>query len=89
MGTSFTFLPVARAITTSEFGSGGCGGKCGYGKFLGTVLVASLFEICLSFIPRQTLRKLFPPIVTGTCVCLIGASLSGTGMKYCAAGENS
>ncbi|KAL3927167.1 MAG: hypothetical protein SGPRY_002953, partial [Prymnesium sp.] len=82
MGTSFTFLPIAREITTGEFGPDGAGGKAGYGKFLGTCLVASLLEIALSFIPPRTLRKMFPPLVTGTCVTLIGAALCGTGMKY-------
>lgn len=83
MGTSFTFLPIARELTTSEFvGAGGQGGKYGYGKFLGTCLVASLLEVAISFVPPKVLRKLFPHTVTGTCVLLIGASLSGTGMKY-------
>lgn len=83
MGTSFTFLPIAREITQSEFAmNGGAGGMVGYGKFLGTVLVASFVEIALSFLPPKVLKKLFPPVVTGTCVVLIGVALSGTGMKY-------
>ena len=53
-----------------------------YGKVLGTVLVASLLEAALSFVPPKTLRKLFPPLVTGTAVFLIGASLVGTGIRY-------
>lgn len=30
----------------------------------------------------QALRKVFPPIVTGVTVFLIGAALVGTGFKY-------
>jgi len=83
MGTSFTFLPIAREVTANHRDAdGNLDMVTGYGKFLGTVLVASLLEIALSFIPPQKLRKLFPPVVTGTCVTLIGAALSGTGMKY-------
>lgn len=52
-----------------------------YGRVLGTVMVASLLELCLSLVPPRTLRRMFPPIVTGTAVFLIGASLVGTGIK--------
>lgn len=52
-----------------------------YGRVLGTVMIASLLELGLSFVPPRTLRRLFPPIVTGTAVFLIGASLVGTGVK--------
>jgi xanthine/uracil permease len=31
---------------------------------------------------EHVLRKLFPPIVTGTAIMLIGAGLTGTGIKY-------
>eukprot|EP00966_Prymnesium_polylepis_P234220 5417515-Prymnesium_polylepis.1 len=66
MGTSFTFLPIAREVTANHRDAdGNLDMVTGYGKFLGTVLVASLLEIALSFIPPQKLRKLFPPVVTG------------------------
>jgi NCS2 family nucleobase:cation symporter-2 len=90
MGTSFTFLPLARQIVVSEIqrgksenGGDGTGyGFEAYGKVLGTCIVASGLEVVLSFIHPKLLKKIFPPIVSGTCVTLIGVSLSGTGMKY-------
>lgn len=39
-------------------------------------------EVVLAFMPKNVLRKLFPPIVTGPAIMLIGAGLTGTGMKY-------
>ena len=57
-------------------------GAIGYGKFLGTVLVASLFEIGLAFVPPRVIKKLFPPVVTGAAVMLIGGGLISTGVKY-------
>jgi len=32
--------------------------------------------------PRAQLRRMFPPVVTGVCVLLIGLALTGTGIKY-------
>ena len=52
-----------------------------YGKVLGTICVAFLAEFFLSFVPPVALRRIFPPVVTGTAVFLIGASLIGTGIK--------
>eukprot|EP00437_Effrenium_voratum_P015452 CAMPEP_0181441454 /NCGR_PEP_ID=MMETSP1110-20121109/23519_1 /TAXON_ID=174948 /ORGANISM="Symbiodinium sp., Strain CCMP421" /LENGTH=658 /DNA_ID=CAMNT_0023565345 /DNA_START=46 /DNA_END=2022 /DNA_ORIENTATION=+ len=81
MGTSFTFLPIAREVVSSEIRAG-TPGKEAYGKFLGTCLVASITEILISFVPPRHLKKLFPPVVSGTCVTLIGAGLIGSGLKY-------
>ncbi|KAJ3055473.1 hypothetical protein HK102_011335, partial [Quaeritorhiza haematococci] len=54
----------------------------GYGAFLGTCMLTALVEIFLSFLPPRTLKKLFPPVVTGVVVLLIGVELTGVGMKY-------
>ncbi|CAE7762766.1 unnamed protein product, partial [Symbiodinium pilosum] len=81
MGTSFTFLPIAREVVVSEI-QAGRSGMDAYGKFLGTCLAASLTEIFISFVPPRYLKKIFPPVVSGTCVILIGAGLSVAGLKY-------
>eukprot|EP00439_Symbiodinium_sp_Y106_P014080 s9004_g2.t1 len=121
IGTSFTFLPIAREVVVSEIQAGRSGmdaygkflGTClaasvtelfisfvpprevvvseiqagrsgmdAYGKFLGTCLAASVTELFISFVPPRYLKKIFPPVVSGTCVCLIGAGLSVAGLKY-------
>lgn len=92
-GTSFTFLPVVDIVSRMREE-----GKCGdpsafescqrsvYGKWLGTAAVASLIEIGVSFLPPSVLTSLFPPVVSGCTVFLIGASLIGVGIRYWAGG---
>lgn len=58
-----------------------------YGALFGTAAVCSLTEIAFSFLPPKVLQKIFPPIVTGPTVILIGVSLIGTGFKNWAGGN--
>lgn len=84
VGTSFTILPVTTAVFNQMYANGTCPvGSDGtrlacphaYGAIIGTAALCSLLEIGLSFVPPRALRRVFPPIVTGTVVFLIGASL--------------
>ena len=43
----------------------------------GTSLICAFFEIFMSLVPPKVLKRLFPPMVTGTVVLVIGASLVG------------
>jgi len=97
MGTSFTFLPIARDMVISSIkeasGAGLCVagdcagyGKEGYGRFLGTCMVAALLEIGIALIPAKYLKKIFPPVVTGAAVMLIGGGLISAGIKYLGGG---
>lgn len=89
-GTSFTFLPVAEATFSSLEDEGVCVSSepCpeAYGRWLGTVAVGALLEILLSFVPPKSLCKIFPPVVSGSTVFLIGAALIGVGLKNWAGG---
>ncbi|CAM9461477.1 unnamed protein product [Choristocarpus tenellus] len=90
MGTSFTFLPLAQAALSqmkskSKFlldDGETFDGEKAYGAILGTVLVCTWLEVALAFVSPKILKKIFPPVVTGTTVFLIGAALIGTGLKY-------
>lgn len=53
----------------------------GYGALLGTAAVCSLLEIAMSFIPPRMLLRMFPPIVTGPTVMLIGVKLIKSGFQ--------
>ncbi len=75
MGTSFGFLPVATAI----------GVKYGYEAVLGACLIGGIVEMILGK-GMKSLRKFFPPVVSGTVVLAMGISLIPTGMKYFAGG---
>ena len=61
----------------------------GYGAILGTASLCALLEIALSFSRPSWLRKLFPPLVTGPTVTLIGISLVQSGFQDWAGGSGS
>ncbi|MFZ7237105.1 nucleobase:cation symporter-2 family protein [Avibacterium gallinarum] len=77
MGTSFTFVAAALAIGFSEDGVAG---------ILGASLVGSLVMIIGSFF-MPYIRKLFPPVVTGTVVMMIGLSLIPVAVDWFAGGQ--
>ena len=81
LGTSFTFLPVFEN-GISAMKADGTDAEDAYGKMLGTVMVCSFLEIFLSFIPKDKLRRMFPPLVTGVAVMCIGIGLTGTCLLY-------
>ncbi|EAQ66687.1 xanthine permease [Marinomonas sp. MED121] len=76
MGTSFTFVGVAIAI----------GFEHGVAGILGSALVVSLVMIIGSFF-MPVIRKLFPPVVTGTVVTLIGLTLIPVAVDWIAGGQ--
>lgn len=78
MGTDFTFVSPAIAVG-SVFGIPG---------IIGATILGSFVEIILSFIIKP-LMKLFPPLVTGTVVCLIGLTLLPVSMDWAAGGVGS
>ena len=97
MGTSFTFLPIARDMVISSISDAKAEGLCdgpdckgygmeGYGRFLGTCMVAAFFEVGLAMLPPKFRKKMFPIVVVGVAVMLIGGSLIGAGIKYVGGG---
>lgn len=77
MGTSFTFVAAALAIGFSQDGVAG---------ILGASLVGSLVMIVGSFF-MPSIRKMFPPVVTGTVVTMIGLSLIPVAVDWFAGGQ--
>ena len=60
-----------------------------YGSVLGTSLICSFLEMLLSLVPVRILQRMFPPLVTGTVIVMIGASLIGsTGIANWGGGSN-
>ncbi|OCF34180.1 hypothetical protein I316_04130 [Kwoniella heveanensis BCC8398] len=60
-----------------------------YGALLGTCAVCALFQILLAFVPPKVLRRIFPPLVTGSVLVLGGISLVSAGMNAWAGGSGS
>ncbi|MCK3657615.1 purine permease [Pasteurellaceae bacterium Pebbles2] len=77
MGTSFTFVAAALAIGFSEYGVSGILGSSLAGAFV--MIIGSFF--------MPSIRKLFPPVVTGTVVMMIGLSLIPVAVDWFAGGQ--
>lgn len=78
MGTDFTFATPAIAV----------GSVAGLPGIIGATILGSLVEIILSFFIKP-LMKLFPPLVTGTVICLIGLTLLPVSIDWAAGGSGS
>lgn len=96
VGTSFSIIPVATGALSQMYATGFCptatdGTKLpcpdGYGAILGTACVCAILEIALSFTFPRYLKRLFPPLVTGPTVTLIGISLVQSGFQGWAGGS--
>jgi len=96
VGTSFSIIPIATKALAQMYTNGMCETAAdgtplpcpkGYGAILGTASLCALLEIGLSFLRPATLKRLFPPIVTGPTVMLIGASLIQSALQGWAGGS--
>ena len=75
MGTDFTFVSPAISV----------GSILGLPGIIGATILGAFFEIILSYFIKP-LMKLFPPIVTGTVVCLIGLTILPVSIDWAAGG---
>ncbi|KAK0721387.1 permease family-domain-containing protein [Apiosordaria backusii] len=96
VGISFAIIPVATGAFNQMYENGFCqkdenGAKLpcpdAYGAVLGTAALCALLEIALSFMPPKIMLRIFPPIVTGPTVMLIGIHLIESGFKNWAGGS--
>lgn len=78
MGVSFAYLPSMQAIV----------GNFDIATILGAQLIGGIVAIFVGIFVKK-LRKLFPPLITGTVVFTIGLSLYPTAVKYMAGGQSS
>ncbi|MBU3136355.1 purine permease [Clostridium gasigenes] len=78
MGTDFTFVSPAISV----------GSVLGLPGIIGATILGAIFQSVLSYFIKP-LMKLFPPIVTGTVVCLIGLTLLPVSIDWAAGGVGS
>lgn len=95
---SFSTITVASGALDQMYENGFCptsedGTKLacpdGYGALIGTAAVCALIEVLFSFLPPKIMLRIFPPIVTGPTVMLIGISLIESGFQDWAGGSGS
>jgi NCS2 family nucleobase:cation symporter-2 len=96
VGTSFATIPVATGALAQMYQTGYCPSDAdgnplpcpdGYGAIIGTAAVCALSEILMSFMSPRILKKIFPPLVTGPTVMLIGVKLIASGFQNWAGGS--
>ncbi|OHW92916.1 purine permease [Colletotrichum incanum] len=90
VGISFAIIPVAQGALAQMYANGFCptdaeGNKLpcpdGYGAIIGSSALCALIEIAISFMPPKIMLRVFPPIVTGPTVMLIGIHLIESGFQ--------
>ncbi|KAG2198775.1 hypothetical protein INT47_010561 [Mucor saturninus] len=99
MGVAFPNVPAAQAIIGNMYKSGACpmetlaDGTVNYlacpdafGAVLGTQMICALLSVGISFLPPRIIRKLFPKLVMGIVLTVIGTSLISSAMKNWAGG---
>ncbi|KAF2171648.1 hypothetical protein M409DRAFT_17885 [Zasmidium cellare ATCC 36951] len=96
VGVSFSTIPVATGALSQMYERGVCptdadGNQLpcphGYGMIIATQCCCALLQVALSFVPPKILKRVFPPLVTGPTVLLIGAKLIETGFQNWAGGS--
>ena len=90
VGPTFDILAIAFSYADMRYANGTCptssdGSKLpcpdAWGAILGTILCTVWIQILLSFVPPKTLNRIFPKIVTGTLLLLVGVYLISSGME--------
>lgn len=96
VGTSFTFANIALKYFSQCYENGTCptaadGTKLPcpreFGAVLGTGALTGLFAIALAFVPPKAIQRAFPPLIIGTMIMFIGASLVTSGITNWAGGS--
>ena len=76
LGISFAYLPSMQAIAK---------GRDGVGAIVGAMMVGGIVAVVVGLFVKS-IRKFFPPLITGTVVFTIGLSLYPTAVNYMAGG---
>ncbi|GAA6014475.1 hypothetical protein JCM10207_001620 [Rhodosporidiobolus poonsookiae] len=98
IGTSFAFVTTGLTYINTQYNREG--GLCSFdadgnklpcreafGAMLGTASTVAVIAVALAFTPPRILRKLFPPLVTGSILLTIGLALMGSGITNWAGGS--
>ncbi|KAH7071625.1 purine permease [Paraphoma chrysanthemicola] len=90
VGPTFDILPIVFNYASLRYKTGTCStGPDGtptpcpdaWGAVLGTMLCCVWLQVGMSFVPPRTLNKLFPKLITGSMLTLVGVYLVGNGLQ--------
>jgi len=90
VGPTFDILPICFNYAASRYKAGTCPVSAdgtqlpcpdAWGAVLGTMLCTVWVQIFMSFVPPKTLNRIFPKLITGSLLLLVGVYLVGNGMQ--------
>ncbi|KAJ5634306.1 hypothetical protein N7528_002148 [Penicillium herquei] len=90
VGPTFDIIAIASSYADMRYSNGTCptssdGSQLpcpdAWGAMLGTMLCTVWIQVLLSFVPPKTLNRIFPKVVTGTLLLLVGVYLISSGME--------
>ncbi|PSS18839.1 hypothetical protein M430DRAFT_19430 [Amorphotheca resinae ATCC 22711] len=90
VGPTFDILPIVFNYTAMRYKNGTCPTASdgtqlpcpdAWGATLGTMLCTVWIQIGMSMVPPKSLNKIFPKIVTGSLLLLVGVYLISNGMQ--------
>ena len=76
LGSSFAFIAAIQVVSATE------GIEFATGGIVAAGCVYLLLAVLVFFFGADRIRKLFPPVVTGPVVMIIGLMLAGTAISY-------
>lgn len=90
VGPTFDILPIVFNYAALRYKAGTCPvgedgtqGSCpdAWGACLGTMLCCVWIQIGMAFVPPKVLNKVFPKLITGSLLTLVGVYLVGNGLQ--------
>jgi uracil-xanthine permease len=90
VGPTFDILPIAFNYTAMRYKNGTCPTAAdgtqlpcpdAWGAILGSMLCTVWIQIAMSMVPPKKLNSIFPKIVTGSLLLLVGVYLISNGMQ--------
>ncbi|KAF2681597.1 purine permease [Lentithecium fluviatile CBS 122367] len=90
VGPTFDILPIVFNYAALRYKAGTClvgadgtQGPCpdAWGACLGTMLCCVWIQIAMAFVPPKVLNKVFPKLITGSLLTLVGVYLVGNGLQ--------
>lgn len=88
VGVSYAYLPAMQAIAGDYISTNPSDPQGAVAVILGAVMAGGVVAFLVGFFIKW-IRRLFPPLVTGTVVFTIGLSLYPTAVRYMAGGSSS
>jgi uracil-xanthine permease len=97
VGPTFDIIAIAISYSSVQYKNGTCPTAedgtqlpCpeAWGAVLGTILCTVWIQVLMAMVPPRLLNRVFPKIVTGSLLLLVGVYLVGNGMQNWAGSSN-